>query len=55
VKIKTLYTYCEEVGRRGKAYEKKPNSRDLSDNTNISGTFRFTVHATNDLLNKYDI
>jgi hypothetical protein len=23
VKIKTLYTYCEQVGRRGKDYETK--------------------------------
>jgi hypothetical protein len=23
VKTKTLYTYCEQVGRRGKDYEKK--------------------------------
>jgi hypothetical protein len=27
VKIKTLYTYCEQVGRRGKHYEKKRNLR----------------------------
>jgi hypothetical protein len=25
VKIKTLYTYCEQVGRRGKHYETKRN------------------------------
>jgi hypothetical protein len=24
MKINTLYTYCEEVGRRGKDYETKP-------------------------------
>jgi hypothetical protein len=25
VAIKTLYTYCEQVGRRGNDYEKKRN------------------------------
>jgi hypothetical protein len=25
VKIKTLYTYCKQVGRRGKDYETKRN------------------------------
>jgi hypothetical protein len=29
MKIKTLYTYCEQVGRRGKDYEKKRNETKL--------------------------
>jgi hypothetical protein len=29
VKIKTLYTYCEQVGRRGKDYETKLLFRSL--------------------------
>jgi hypothetical protein len=43
MKIKTLYTYCEQVGRRGKEYEKikqLKNSRTNSTkegNKNIQG------------------
>jgi hypothetical protein len=29
VKIKILYTYCEQVGRRGKDYEMKPINSSL--------------------------
>jgi hypothetical protein len=36
VTIKTLYTYCEQVGRRGKDYETKTESHSI-----VSSLFTF--------------
>jgi hypothetical protein len=36
VKVKTLYTCCEQVGRKGKDYEKKYTNKLCSQNTDLS-------------------
>jgi hypothetical protein len=50
VKIKTLYTYCEQVGRRGKDYETKRNSLNKLLQSTKQDTDRFSQVSSNPAL-----